>query len=311
MVVKWSMRVNRGYFSFGRYFCKNTMGINISGILVMALLILGSGSIYGIPFLGIAAGAPGPYTSITPPLPSSSGKNLSGIIGDAFVYLSNNIVNSTAYYDVVFRTGSADNVAKIDVVFPSGTGVRNVRIIEVSGVSVGSSSVNGQTVTYTIKSAPLIQAGATIRLEFANVLNPPSPNLALKVQVTTKTSAGSIIDSGMSSTYLIRQIRTGDIAPDAKPRVYFAISGNVTVGPEPGVRETDSAYANCGTGIPIAGGYVWLDLIGGVPNNTVFSAFIVNNGPDGHSWEVTAQSTNWYSHKNTSFYAYATCLLLP
>lgn len=272
----------------------------------MVLLILGSGSIYGIAFLGIAAGASDPK-SITPPLPSSSG-NTVGNIANAFVYLSNNIVNTTAYYDVMFRTGQAANIATIDIVFPSETDVRNARIIEVSGVSVGSTSVNRQTVTYTIPSAPLVQAGATIRLEFANVLNPYTPNFGLRVEVTTKNSAGHNIDSGMSSVYSIRQIETRDIVPGAEPKVYYARSGNVSVSIN---HQSDSAYANCGTGIAIDGGYVWLDLVGGGPNTP--SAYIINSVANGHSWKVTAAfgSATLFHDKSTTFYAYVTCLLVP
>jgi hypothetical protein len=299
------MTVNPIYLSFVKYFCKNPTGINTSEILVMLLLILGSDSIYGIAFLGIAAGASDPYKSFTPPLPSSSGNTL-GKIGDASVYLSNNIVNTTAYYDVLFRTGSAANIATINVVFPSGTDVHNARIIEASGVSVGSSSVSHQTVTYTIPSAPLVQAGATIRLEFANVLNAFTPNLGLRMDITTKTSAGSVIDSGTASIYPIRQIGTGDIGPREEPRVFFAFTGNVTVGD---LHTTNSAYPNCGTGYAIAGGYEWLNLFD--PTFGDPSAFIVDNVPNGHTWKVTAQSAQHYSHYNTTFYAYATCLVLP
>ena len=47
------------------------------------------------------------------------------------------------------------------------------------------------------------------------MVNPPTPNSNLAVQVTTKNSVGGEIDSGTSALYSIKQITTSDIANNA------------------------------------------------------------------------------------------------
>ena len=302
------MRISYICLCLARNFSKKTMSLHISGILIIGLMLLGSSSIYEIPFLAIAEGVLDPYKSLTPPY---SGIHTSGNITNAFVYLSNNIVNTSAYYDVVFITASSNKIATIDIEFPMGTDVTNASIIEVSGVYVGSVAVKGQIITYTIKKNLLVQSGTTIRLGFANVLNPADPNFNLRVHLTTKASDGSIIDSGQSFLYSIKE----------PGRVYTVHSGNVTVGPPPidygnGTYSytgpphlnTDTAYADCGKGFAISGGYVFLNLMplpGGPP-----SASIVYDGPNGHSWKVTAKDVGYYANYATTFYAWATCILL-
>lgn len=268
------------------------MDTNLLVILALGLLILGVSPIYRTPFLSIAEGQKND-TTITPYFPPLT-RNALGVLGDSVTYLSNNIVDTNAYYDVMFRTGSTDNIATIDVVFPSGTNVRDARIIEASGVSAGSSSIDRQTVTYTIPSAPLVQAGTTIRLEFANVVNPSTPNSNLKLQITTKASDGSIIDSGTSDIYSIKQISSAN-------QLYKIQSNLLTVGPG----QYKFGYADCGaTGLLINGGYL-ISTYG--PFSTISKVYVFYNSANGNEWEVDIMNQNTIPYE---FLVYATCLRL-
>ncbi len=61
-----------------------------------------------------------------------------------------------------------------------------------------------------------VPAGTKIRLEFANIINPSSPNHNYKVTVTTRNAANAIIDGPTQSAgYLIEQIGPNAIANNA------------------------------------------------------------------------------------------------
>jgi hypothetical protein len=124
--------------------------------------------------------------------------------------LTNNVVGTKSYYGIVFQTATSGAIGTVDVTFPSGIFISPTTTVEATGLGPGSSSVGGQTLTYTVNSPVKIPAAKTIRLEFANILNPITPNL--KVTVTTKTLSGTTIDGPTKFTpYLIKHLDTNDI----------------------------------------------------------------------------------------------------
>lgn len=58
----------------------------------------------------------------------------------------------------------------------------------------------------------LVPANTELRLQYDNILNPSIPDANLTVRITTKDTASSVIDSGTSLAYKIRQIGTEDIS---------------------------------------------------------------------------------------------------
>ena len=67
---------------------------------------------------------------------SSSTVTTQAVLHSTQTYLTNNIVNTRTFYDVIFTTGSAGVVARIDVTFPSGTNIGKAQIIETSGIVI-------------------------------------------------------------------------------------------------------------------------------------------------------------------------------
>jgi K319-like protein len=136
-------------------------------------------------------------------------------IGSTVAVQSNSLVSSRAAYDVIFKTASTGVIGKMEMTFPAGTHVASPILVEVSGLGPGSLSVSGQTLTYTVTSPVSVPAGVYLRLEIWRISNPAIPSSSLQVQIATKTSGGSTIDTGSSTIYFVRQIATGDISDNA------------------------------------------------------------------------------------------------
>jgi hypothetical protein len=117
---------------------------------------------------------------------------------------TSNIINSKAYYDISFRTSTAGTVKTLEFKFPPGTYVGTALLVEAVGIGPGKiaasgSTATGQTITYTVDSAVNIPVFTNIRIQLANINNPPTPSDSLTISITTKNSAGSIIDGPTNS----------------------------------------------------------------------------------------------------------------
>jgi len=128
------------------------------------------------------------------------------------VYPTNDIVNSRAWYQVIFTTGTTAPIKQVDVDFPSGTNIVNAKLLDTAGLGPGIYTISGQTITYTLAPEVLVPTNTELRLQFDSILNPSVPDPNLTVGITTKDSAGSVVDSGTSLAYKIRQIGTEDIS---------------------------------------------------------------------------------------------------
>lgn len=134
---------------------------------------------------------------------------------------TNNIVNSKAYYDISFRTTTAGVIKSVEMDFPVGTYVGAATLVEAVGIGPGSIAASGSTgtgmkITYTVTNEVNVPANTRIRIQLANINNPPNPSSALTVAITTKDSSNAIIDGQTSTTaYNIKQIGTTDIADNS------------------------------------------------------------------------------------------------
>ncbi|MPZ08121.1 MAG: hypothetical protein GEU26_17185 [Nitrososphaeraceae archaeon] len=112
---------------------------------------------------------------------------------------TNNIVSARSYYDIMFRTSTSGVIKTVEMDFPPGTYVGAALLVEAIGIGPGKIShsgttATGQTITYTVDNAVNIPAFTKIRIQLANINNPPEPSNSLTVSITTKNSAGNIID---------------------------------------------------------------------------------------------------------------------
>jgi hypothetical protein len=70
--------------------------------------------------------------------------------------------------------------------FPPGTYAGTALLVEAVGIGPGtiitsSTTATGQTITYTITNAVNVPANTKIRIQLANVNNPPDPSSVLTV----------------------------------------------------------------------------------------------------------------------------------
>jgi len=134
---------------------------------------------------------------------------------------TNDIVNTNAYYDIIFNTATTAAIKEIRVTFPAGTDVSIARLVEAEGIGkgvVGPGTISGQTVRYIVLAADVttIPAGTQIRIELSNIVNPSSPGNGFTVTVETRDTSNNIIDGPTQSfVYPIKQIGSSDIANSA------------------------------------------------------------------------------------------------
>jgi hypothetical protein len=159
--------------------------------------------------------------------PSSSSSSTTPSIQDALSFpratQSNNIVNTRAVYDILFRTSTAGAIKTITINFPPGFYLGSAVLLENVGIGAGNIAVSGstttttgQTLTYTVTNAANIPAFTIIRLEIANINNAVNPSSNYQVTITTRDPNGNMIDGPTTTTaFAIRQIGNGDIADGA------------------------------------------------------------------------------------------------
>lgn len=220
------------------------------------------------------------------------------------VYPTNDIVNSRAWYQVIFTTGTTSPIKQVDVDFPSGTNIENAKLLDTGGLGPGIYTISGQTITYTLAPEVLVPTNTELRLHYDNILNPSLPDANLTVRITTKDSAGSVIDSGTSLAYKIRQIGTEDISnksitsekiePGAVVPVVSQRSGDVISIP---AQQDQFAVANCSVGeVATGGGYitnspkviVTYSSLGEQPRPTTWAIHAVNTDTLAHNITATA-----------------------
>ena len=223
------------------------------------------------------------------------------------LYPTNDLVNSRAWYQVIFTTGTTAPIKQVEVDFPPGTNIANAKLVDTAGLGPGTFTISGQTITYTVAPEVLVPANTELRLQYDNILNPSIPDANLTVRITTKDTAGSVIDSGTSLAYKIRQIETEDISNKSitrekiKPGAVVAVvtqrSSEIIPIP-PG--QDQLAVAVCKAGEVASGG-------GYMTNTPKVIVTFSSIGEEPRSWAIQAVNTDTLAHNIT---ATAICLHL-
>jgi hypothetical protein len=157
-------------------------------------------------------------SSTTPPMASSHGNDFTAqaaLIGPA-TFRSNDLVSSTAIYEIQFFTTTTAVIDKIDITFPAGTGVAFASILERTGIT-GPATVtkSGTTVTLDLNTPVNVPAGTLVRFEMVDISNPPNP-ANYKISVQTRNPSNVVIDGpSLSPAYTIRQVSSSMIANGA------------------------------------------------------------------------------------------------
>jgi hypothetical protein len=217
------------------------------------------------------------------------------------LFPTNDLVNSRAWYQVIFTTGTTAPIKQVEVDFPPGTNIADAKLVDTAGLGPGTFTISGQTITYTVAPEVLVPANTELRLQYDNILNPSIPDANLTVRITTKDTAGSVIDSETSLAYKIRQIGTEDISnksitrekiePGAVAPVVTLRSSEVISIPSGQGR---SAAAICNVGeLATGGGYITNS-----PKVIVtFSSLADEPRP---SWAISAVNNDTLAHNITA-----------
>ena len=216
------------------------------------------------------------------------------------LYPTNDLVNSRAWYQVIFTTGTTAAIKQVEVEFPPGTNITNAKLVDAAGLGPGTYMISGQTITYTVAPEVLVPANTELKLQYDNILNPSIPEDNLAVRIATKDAAGSVLDSGTSLAYKIRQIGTEDISnksitrekikPGAVVPVVSDRSSKVFSIP-PGQAETLFAVCNAGE-VATGGGYI--------TNSPKVIATFSSPGEPRPSWAIRAVNTDTLAHNITA-----------
>lgn len=141
-----------------------------------------------------------------------------GALASLQVRPSSNIVDTNVYYNIQFKTSTTGEIDRIRMVFPEGTYLGNAKVLEVEGIGKGRpvGEFGSNILLYDLDSPEVVPAGTQIRLEFANIGNPPTPSISNTLTVTTVDSSSLPVDGPtVSATYTLRQIQTDQIANSA------------------------------------------------------------------------------------------------
>ncbi|MPZ06271.1 MAG: hypothetical protein GEU26_07615 [Nitrososphaeraceae archaeon] len=141
-----------------------------------------------------------------------------GSLASLQVRPSSNIVGTNVYYNIQFRPSTTGEIDKIRMEFPEGTYLGNAKVLEVEGIGKGRpvGEWGSNILIYDVHFPEVVPAGTEIRLDLANIANPPTPSLSNTVTVTTVDSSSLVIDGPtVSATYTLRQIVTDQIANNA------------------------------------------------------------------------------------------------
>jgi hypothetical protein len=216
------------------------------------------------------------------------------------LYPTNDLVNSRAWYQVIFTTETTAPIKQVEVDFPPGTNIANAKLVDTAGLGPGTFTISGQTITYTVAPEVLVPANTELRLQYDNILNPSIPDANLTVRITTKDTAGSVIDSGTSLAYKIRQIGTEDISNKSITREKIKAGAVIAVVTQrssevipipPG--QDQLAVAACKAAEVASGG-------GYMTNTPKVIVTFSSIGEEGRSWAIHAVNTDTLAHNITA-----------
>jgi hypothetical protein len=126
---------------------------------------------------------------------------------------STDLVNSLGFYEVTFITSTTGAIDKIRMDFPAGTNIAAAGVIERVGIGGGTLLKSGSSIAYDVTTPVTVPANTFIRLEMFGIKNPGNPSNTFTATITTRDSAGTLIDGpSVTNVYTIKQVGTNDIA---------------------------------------------------------------------------------------------------
>ena len=234
----------------------------------------------------------------------------SGALTNVRVSNTNNLIDTSSWYVVSFRTASTGTIAFVEMTFPSGFDVSQVRLIQSSGIGAGTMSFSAQSAIYTVTSPVSIPSNTQIKIMMERIVNPNIATVSNQVAVTTLDGSSTAIDGPTNSAnFALASVGTNMIADGAVTDTKIA-SGAVSllnaeyteIGAVPGL-SSNFVTSNCPSGfIPVGGGYAITGAL------TVLSSSRSGLGTGG-GWTVSASNS---SPSEQTLIVYAECVkVLP
>jgi|CXWL01.1.fsa_nt_gi hypothetical protein len=136
-----------------------------------------------------------------------------------FVQPSNNMFAKGAMYTAGFNTATTGTIAKIEMTFPSGTLISNIKVADYNGIGAGTISVVGNTATYTVTSPVSVPSGTPIYFLLGKIQNTGTVG-GQTISFTTLDGSDVIIDGSTTAPFQIQNtIGTTFIVDEVNGRV--------------------------------------------------------------------------------------------
>ena len=222
-------------------------------------------------------------------LPAAYG---AGTLTNVRVSNTNNLFGSTSWYVVSFRTATTGTIARVEMTFPSGFDISQVRRIDNVGIPDGTMSASGQTAIYTVTAPGAVPLNTLVKIMMERIVNPNSAALN-QIAVTTRDGSNAIIDGPTNSaTFVLTPISSEmtDFLPNNAPVVNAGIDQQAV-----GTRSTVGAayYLTCNFALSgrvtddVFSGFLTHEWVGSAP-----PAFAYEN-PDELSTNVVFTSSSF------------------
>lgn len=132
------------------------------------------------------------------------------------VMSSNNAVLETSYYTIRFTTSTTGVINTIEILFPNGFNITNAKIIEATGLPSGNHSIALQKFIYTFLTPMSASPGQQFMFMIGDVVNAGiTTTNSHTLSVTTKDTAGVVIDGPTTVAFPLTPIKTAMLANNA------------------------------------------------------------------------------------------------
>jgi hypothetical protein len=140
-----------------------------------------------------------------------------GTLTNVFALPTDNIFSSKSYYSIAFTTATTGTIKTIEMAFPAGFNVASAKLVQVQNIGVGSLSVSGQVVKYTVATPVSVAAPKAIQIMIADITN--AATSSNRVSVTTRDNSlpnPAVLDGPTNSaTFTLIQVSNAMLAANS------------------------------------------------------------------------------------------------
>ena len=164
--------------------------------------------------------------------------------------------STSVRYSWVFTTATLGTIASIQFTVPAGTAGAALTPVDYYGIGVGTASLAGTTVTYTVTAPASVAAGVNVLISIDGFTNTATPGTYAST-VTTRTNVPATIDTAGSGNVSINTNTTGVTVVVARSASFSNDTTSFTMLMDPSVASlSDQTHAvNLSVATNAANGY--------------------------------------------------------